>query len=113
MGCFTAQGVDTLKRAVTEGDFEVAAVYGLNLYCVSMEERRRECGWQHDVQKGVGLLSQAVSMGDNAAAADVLYLFGVYVLGEGSTVEHSHTFHNNKNHSNNNGHRDRYFLSAA
>lgn len=73
-GSFDMRGVRILQVAAAKGNFEASAVYGCLLCSLDWYERRRECGIERDMETGIGFICKAVSVGDTAAAADLLHL---------------------------------------
>lgn len=82
VGSFDGRGAMALKMAVDKGNFEAASVFGLLLCSEEWEERRRSCNLERDMAAGVSHICKAISMGDTAAAADLLHLIQVHAVGE-------------------------------
>lgn len=73
-GTFDRRGVIRLQVAAQKGNFEASAVYGCLLCSLDWVERRRECGIEQNMDTGIDFICKAVSVGDTAAAADLLHL---------------------------------------
>lgn len=73
-GTFDRRGAMALQVAAEKGNFEASAVYGVFLCSLDWAERRRDCGVEEDMDSGIGFICKSVSVGDTAAAADLLHL---------------------------------------
>lgn len=84
VGSFDSRGVMALQVASDKGNFEASAAYGSLLCCREWEERRRQCGLVRNLESGIVLICKAVSVGDTAAAADLVNLLLSNPVGPGS-----------------------------
>lgn len=92
VGVFDGRGAMFLKMAVDKGNFEAASVFGLLLCSDEWQERRQACNLEQDMEAGLAHICKAIAMGDTAAAADLLHLLQMCVLGN-STGEQQHGGH--------------------
>ena len=74
VGLFDERGALSLKISVEKGNFEAAAAFGILLCSDEWEERRKACRIQRDIENGILYICKAVSVGDTAAAGDLVHL---------------------------------------
>ena len=78
IGEFDERGALSLKSSVDRGNFEAAATFGILLCSDDWEERRKGCHIPRDLEAGIVFMSRAVSMGDTAAAADLVHILRAF-----------------------------------